>query len=64
MGGGGGGNCILLTIFGFAGAVVRLQQVALHTGADVGALSVCARLTAHPVHIALIEIYGKTTIHQ
>lgn len=65
-------NCILglcctfcvhvLTIFGFAGAVIWLQQVSLHTAAGVGALSVCARLTARPVHIALIEIYKKITL--
>lgn len=65
-------NCILglcctfcvhvLTIFGFAGAVIWLQQVSLHTAAGVGALSVCARLTARPIHIALIEIYKKITL--
>lgn len=55
-------TCVL-TIFGFAGAVVWLQQVALHTAAGVGALGVCACLTARPVHIALIEIYRGTTIY-
>lgn len=64
-------NCVLglcctsrmrvLTIFGFAGAVVWLQQVALHTAAGVGALRVCARLAARPVHIAFIEIYRRGT---
>ena len=55
----------ILTIFGFAGAVVWLQQVALHTAAGVGALIVCAHLTAGPVHIALIEIYQEknATVH-
>lgn len=46
----------LLTILGFAGAVVRLQQVTLHTAADVGALGVGARLAAGAVHGALVEI--------
>lgn len=46
----------LLTILSFAGAVVRLQQVALHTTADVGAFCIGARLTAGAVHIALVEI--------
>lgn len=46
----------VLTIFGFTRAVVWLQQVALHTAAGVGALRVRARLTARPVHIALIVI--------
>lgn len=63
-------NCVLvclsvrvfvLTIFGFAGAIVWLQQVALHTAAGVGALCVCARLAACPVHIALVEIYMGIT---
>lgn len=44
------------TIFGFAGAVVWLQQVTLHTAAGVRALSVRARLAASPVHIALVKI--------
>lgn len=51
----------VLTIFGFAGAVVWLHQVTLHTGAGVGALSVSARLTASPVHVTLIEIYKRIT---
>lgn len=51
----------VLTIFGFAGAIVWLQQVALHTAAGVGALCVCARLAACPVHIALVEIYMVIT---
>lgn len=46
----------VLTIFGFAGAVVWLQQVTLHAAADVAALSISACLTASPVHITLIEI--------
>lgn len=50
------------TIFGFAGAVVWLQQVTLHTAAGVRALSVGARLAASPVHVALIKIYRRTTI--
>lgn len=62
-------NCVLgffcgvfvLTIFGFAGAIVWLQQVALHTAAGVGARRVCARLAACPVHIALVEIYMGIT---
>lgn len=49
----------VLTIFGFAGAVVWLQQIALHTAAGVGALSVCARLAARPIHTALIKIYKR-----
>lgn len=56
-------SVVFLTIFGFAGAVVGLQEVALHTAAGVGAVSICARLTARPVHIALIEICGEITIH-
>lgn len=44
------------TIFGFAGAVVWLQQVTLHTATGVRALSVRARLAASPVHIALVKI--------
>lgn len=47
------------TIFGFAGAVVWLQQVTLHTAAGVRALSVGARLAASPVHVALIKIYRR-----
>lgn len=50
------------TIFGFAGAVVWLQQVTLHTAAGVRALTVGARLAASPVHVALIKIYRRTTI--
>lgn len=46
----------LLTVLSFAGAVVRLQQVSLHTTADVGALRIGARLTAGAVHVALVEI--------
>ena len=45
-----------LTVLGLAGAVVGLQQVALHTGADVGALGVGARLAAGAVHHALVEV--------
>lgn len=48
-----------LTIFGFAGTVVWLQQVTLHTAAGIGALTVCACLTAGPIHTALIEIYQE-----
>lgn len=47
----------LLTIFGFAGAVVWLQQVTLHTATDVASVGVRACLTACPVHIAFIKIY-------
>lgn len=47
---------LTLTILGLAGAVVWLRQVALHTGAAVGAFSVCTGLTAGPVHSALIKI--------
>lgn len=50
------------TVFGFARAVVWLQQVTLHAAAGVGALSVAARLAASPVHVALIKIYKRTTI--
>lgn len=48
-----------LTIFGFAGAVVWLQEIALHTAAGVAAFSVCACLTACSIHTTLIEIYTK-----
>lgn len=54
----------IFTIFGFAWAVVWLQQVALHTAAGVGALSVYARLTAGPVYTALIKIYQKKEMTQ
>lgn len=50
------------TVFGFAGAVVWLQQVALHTAAGVGALSVAARLAAGPVRVTLVKIYRRTTM--
>lgn len=50
------------TIFGFAGAVVWLQQVTLHTAAGVRAFSVRARLAASPVDVALVKIYRRTSI--
>lgn len=50
------------TIFGFAGAVVWLQQVTFHTAAGVRALTVGARLAASPVQVALIKIYRRITI--
>lgn len=47
----------LLTIFGFARAVIWLQQIAFNTAAGVASFCVRARLTACPIHTALIEIY-------
>lgn len=55
-------SCLLvLTILGLARAVVRLGQVALHTGAGVGAFGVSTGLTAGPVHSALIKICTTKT---
>ena len=45
-----------LTVLGLAGPVVGLQQVALHTAAEVGALGVGACLAAGSVHHALVEV--------
>lgn len=50
------------TIFGFAGAVVGLKQVALHAAAGVGAVCISAGLTARPVHCTLVKIcHSKRT---
>lgn len=56
------GREISPTILGFAGAVVWLQEVTLHTAAGVRALTVGARLAASPVHVALIKIYRRIPI--
>lgn len=48
-----------LTVLGFAGSVVRLQEIALDTAARVGALCVGARLTARPVHGAFVKVWEK-----
>lgn len=47
---------LTLTVLGLAGAVVWLGQVALNTGAAVGAVSICTGLTAGPVNSAFIKI--------
>lgn len=48
--------CSFPTILGLARAVVWLRQVALHTAAGVGAICVCACLTASPVHCTLVKV--------
>lgn len=59
------------TILGFARAVVRLRQVALHAAAGVGAICISAGLTASTIYCALVKIchrkdtvsYGAHTLH-
>lgn len=45
-----------LTILGFAGSVIRLQEVSFNTAARVGTLCVGAGLAAGPIDSALIEV--------
>lgn len=54
--------CLLvLTILGLARTVVWLGQVALHTGAGVGAFSVGTGLAAGPIHSAFIKVCTTET---
>lgn len=62
MSGGSGDRWLIPTIFGLAGAVVGLRQVALHTAAGVRALCVGTGLAAGPVHTALVKIWPQHTV--
>lgn len=53
-----------LTVLGFAGSVVWLQEIPLDTAARVGALCVGARLAARPVHGAFIEVWERQEKNQ
>lgn len=48
-----------LTILGFAGSVIGLQEVPFNTAARVGALRVGARLAAGPVDGAFVEVWKR-----
>lgn len=48
-----------LTILGFAGSVIRLQEVPFNTAARVGALRVGAGLAAGPVDRAFVKVWKK-----
>lgn len=52
-------HALPLTIFGFAGSVVWLQEIPLDTAARVGALGVGACLAAGPVHGAFIKVWER-----
>ncbi len=52
-----------LTVFGYAGASVRLQAVPICTAASIWPIGVHAGLTACPVHAAFIMICTQRTSH-